>query len=54
MDGVYRYRRGETPYDIAATRKQGQYKEVMEYLQTVMSEKSPGVTAGQGIEGNFL
>ncbi|XP_063406294.1 uncharacterized protein LOC134690247 [Mytilus trossulus] len=41
---------GETPYDIAARWKERQYKEVMEYLQTVMSEKSPGVTAGQGIE----
>ncbi|XP_076083802.1 uncharacterized protein LOC143054666 [Mytilus galloprovincialis] len=41
---------GKTPYDLAATSKWGQYEEVMEYLQTVMSEKSSGVTAGQGIE----
>ncbi|VDI41761.1 Hypothetical predicted protein [Mytilus galloprovincialis] len=41
---------GETPYDQAAKSKTRQYKEVMEYLQTVMSEKSSGVTAGQGIE----
>ncbi|XP_063418008.1 fibronectin type 3 and ankyrin repeat domains 1 protein-like [Mytilus trossulus] len=38
---------GQTPYDLAAECMQGQYKEVMEYLQTVMSEKSPGDTAGQ-------
>ncbi|XP_076082645.1 uncharacterized protein LOC143053752 [Mytilus galloprovincialis] len=43
-------RKGKTPYDLAATRKKRQYKAVMEYLQTVMSEKSSGVTAGQGIE----
>ncbi|XP_076084407.1 uncharacterized protein LOC143055150 [Mytilus galloprovincialis] len=43
-------RQGKTPYDLAAKKKKGQYKEVMEYLQTVMSEKSSGVTAGQGIE----
>ncbi|XP_071144403.1 uncharacterized protein [Mytilus edulis] len=41
---------GKTPYDLAAATKLGQYKEVMEYLQTVMSEKSSGVTAGLGIE----
>ncbi|XP_071141470.1 uncharacterized protein [Mytilus edulis] len=43
-------RRGKTPYDLVVAERKGQYKEVMEYLQTVMSEKSPGVTAGQGIE----
>ncbi|XP_071143728.1 uncharacterized protein [Mytilus edulis] len=42
--------KGETPYDLAAEEKNEQYKEVMQYLQTVMSEKSSGVTAGQGIE----
>ncbi|XP_063408102.1 uncharacterized protein LOC134691488 [Mytilus trossulus] len=42
--------KGKTPYDLAAAERKGQFKEVMEYLQTVMSEKSPGVTAGQGIE----
>ncbi|CAC5396083.1 unnamed protein product [Mytilus coruscus] len=44
---------GKTPYDVAAAVKLGQYREVMEYLQSVMSEKSSGVTAGQGMEGNF-
>ncbi|XP_063419354.1 inversin-A-like [Mytilus trossulus] len=41
---------GKTPYDLAAAGKKGHYKEVMEYLQTVMSEKSSGVNAGIGIE----
>ncbi|XP_071142186.1 ankyrin-1-like [Mytilus edulis] len=41
---------GETPYDLAAKRKRGKYKEVMEYLQTVKSEKSSGVNAGLGVE----
>ncbi|CAG2233590.1 unnamed protein product [Mytilus edulis] len=45
--------RGETPYDLAAATKRGQYKEVMEYLQTVMSKKSSGVTAGLGIEDSI-
>ncbi|CAC5396084.1 unnamed protein product [Mytilus coruscus] len=45
--------KGKTPYDVAAAVKLGQYREVMEYLQSVMSEKSSGVTAGQGMEGNF-
>ncbi|XP_063399677.1 ankyrin repeat domain-containing protein 6-like [Mytilus trossulus] len=44
---------GQTPYDLAAKGMNGQYKEVMKYLQTVMSEKSSGVTAKQGREGNF-
>ncbi|XP_052096751.1 uncharacterized protein LOC127731935 isoform X4 [Mytilus californianus] len=47
-------RRGQTPYDLAAEWKRGQYKEVMEYLQTVMSEKSSGVTAGQGIKDDIV
>ncbi|VDI59475.1 Hypothetical predicted protein, partial [Mytilus galloprovincialis] len=41
---------GKTPYDLAAEHKLGQYEDVMKYLQTVISEKSLGVTAGQGIE----
>ncbi|XP_076083549.1 uncharacterized protein LOC143054430 isoform X1 [Mytilus galloprovincialis] len=41
---------GKTPYDLAATGEFGPDEEVMEYLQTVMSEKSSGVTAGLGIE----
>ncbi|CAG2199093.1 ARMS [Mytilus edulis] len=45
---------GETPYDLAAAKKYWQNKEVMEYLQTVMSEKSSGVNAGIGIEGIFI
>ncbi|XP_076084161.1 uncharacterized protein LOC143054951 [Mytilus galloprovincialis] len=45
---------GKTPYDLAAKGENGQYKEVMEYLQTVMSEKSSGVTAGQGIEDDVV
>ncbi|XP_063406306.1 ankyrin repeat, SAM and basic leucine zipper domain-containing protein 1-like [Mytilus trossulus] len=45
---------GKTPYDIAAEGMNDQYKEVMKYLQTVMSEKSSGVTAGQGIEGDMV
>ncbi|VDI32181.1 Hypothetical predicted protein, partial [Mytilus galloprovincialis] len=44
---------GKTPYDLAAAMKCWQYKEVMEYLQTVMSEKSSGVTAGLGIEDSI-
>ncbi|XP_052096639.1 uncharacterized protein LOC127731837 isoform X2 [Mytilus californianus] len=42
--------KGQTPYDLAAEYKSLQYKEVMEYLQSVMSEESSGVTAGQGME----
>ncbi|XP_052096685.1 uncharacterized protein LOC127731862 isoform X2 [Mytilus californianus] len=42
---------GQTPYDLAADQ---QYKEVMEYLQSVMSEESSGVTAGQGMEGDMV
>ncbi|XP_071142145.1 uncharacterized protein [Mytilus edulis] len=45
---------GNTPYDVAATRRQRQYKEVMEYLQNVMSEKSSGVTAELGIEDDSV
>ncbi|XP_063418001.1 ankyrin repeat domain-containing protein 40-like [Mytilus trossulus] len=53
---------GQTPYDLAAERTKGQfnevmkgqYKEVVKYLQTVMSEKSSGDTAGQGREGDKL
>ncbi|XP_071142181.1 uncharacterized protein [Mytilus edulis] len=45
---------GKTPYDLAAEGMIGRYKEVMEYLQTVMSEKSSGVTAGQGREGDMV
>ncbi|XP_071144046.1 uncharacterized protein [Mytilus edulis] len=43
---------GKTPYDlaVAATGVFGRNKEVMEYLQTVMSKKSSGVTAGLGKE----
>ncbi|XP_071143594.1 uncharacterized protein [Mytilus edulis] len=44
---------GKTPYNLAAASKRGQYKEVMEYLQTVMSEKSSGVTAGIGLEDSI-
>ncbi|CAG2222426.1 ARMS [Mytilus edulis] len=44
---------GKTPYDLAATGEFGPNKEVMEYLQTVMSEKSSGVTAGLGIEDSI-
>ncbi|CAG2252931.1 unnamed protein product [Mytilus edulis] len=57
VDRVYRQEgvdRGQTPYDLAAEWMKGQYKEVMEYLQTVMSEKSSGVTAGQGREGDIV
>ncbi|XP_063417381.1 uncharacterized protein LOC134699914 [Mytilus trossulus] len=43
--------KGRTPYDLAAERMK---EEVMEYLQTVMSEKSSGVTAEQGREGNMV
>ncbi|XP_063417941.1 uncharacterized protein LOC134700478 [Mytilus trossulus] len=46
--------KGKTPYDLAAKEEKGQYNEVMEYLQTVMSEKSSGVTAGQGIEDDVV
>ncbi|XP_071142170.1 cyclic GMP-binding protein C-like [Mytilus edulis] len=52
--GIYRYRKGETPYDLAAQRKMGQYEEVMEYLQTVMSEKSSGVNVRQGVEDDMV
>ncbi|XP_071142187.1 uncharacterized protein [Mytilus edulis] len=45
---------GKTPYDVAAAEQKRQYKEVMEYLQSVMSEKYSGVTAGQGIEGDMV
>ncbi|XP_071141466.1 uncharacterized protein [Mytilus edulis] len=45
---------GKTPYDLAAEEEQGQYEEVMEYLQTVMSEKSSGVTAELGIEDDMV
>ncbi|XP_071144053.1 uncharacterized protein [Mytilus edulis] len=51
VDGIYRYRRGQTPYDLAAEWRKG---EVMKYLQTVMSEKSSGVTAGQGREDEMV
>ncbi|XP_071142175.1 uncharacterized protein [Mytilus edulis] len=43
--------KGQTPYDLAAERMK---EEVMEYLQTVMSEKSSGVTAEQGREGDMV
>ncbi|XP_052096689.1 uncharacterized protein LOC127731864 isoform X1 [Mytilus californianus] len=46
--------KGQTPYDLAAEYKSLQYKEVMEYLQSVMSEESSGVTAGQGMEGDMV
>ncbi|XP_052096699.1 death-associated protein kinase dapk-1-like [Mytilus californianus] len=45
---------GQTPYDLAAEYKSLQYKEVMEYLQSVMSEESSGVTGGQGMEGDMV
>ncbi|CAC5363363.1 unnamed protein product [Mytilus coruscus] len=44
---------GKTPYDLAAAVQLGQYKEVMEYLQTVMFEKSSSVTDGLKIEDSF-
>ncbi|XP_076083709.1 uncharacterized protein LOC143054574 [Mytilus galloprovincialis] len=44
---------GKTPYDLAAATEFGQKKEVMEYLQTVMSKKSSGVTAGLGKEDSI-
>ncbi|VDI81168.1 Hypothetical predicted protein [Mytilus galloprovincialis] len=47
-------RKGKTPYDLAAARRYRDYKEVMEYLQTIMSEKSSGVTAGQGINDDTV
>ncbi|VDI30931.1 Hypothetical predicted protein [Mytilus galloprovincialis] len=43
--------KGNTPYDVAAARRQ---KEVMEYLQTVMSEKSSGVSAKLRIEDEMV
>ncbi|XP_071142139.1 death-associated protein kinase 1-like [Mytilus edulis] len=43
--------KGNTPYDLAAARRQ---KEVMEYLQTVMSEKSSGVSAKLRIEDEMV
>ncbi|XP_076082647.1 uncharacterized protein LOC143053755 [Mytilus galloprovincialis] len=46
--------KGNTPYDVAAARRQRQYKEVMEYLQTVMSEKSSGVSAKLRIEDEMV
>ncbi|VDH94776.1 Hypothetical predicted protein [Mytilus galloprovincialis] len=45
---------GNTPYNLAAEKQQRQYKEVMEYLQTVMSEKSSGVTAEQEIKDDVV
>ncbi|CAG2219331.1 NR1F4 [Mytilus edulis] len=45
--------KGKTPYDLAAAGVFRPNKEVMEYLQTVMSEKSSGVTAGLGIEAQI-
>ncbi|XP_071142193.1 uncharacterized protein [Mytilus edulis] len=45
---------GKTPYDLAAAAYRGPHKEVMEYLQSVMSEESPGVTAGQGMEDDMV
>ncbi|XP_063408132.1 uncharacterized protein LOC134691514 [Mytilus trossulus] len=45
---------GNTPYDVAAARRQRQYKEVMEYLQTVMSEKSSDVSAKLRIEDEMV
>ncbi|VDI13653.1 Hypothetical predicted protein [Mytilus galloprovincialis] len=42
---------GKTPYDLAAQLKDGpRRKEVMQYLQTVMSEKSSSVPAGPKME----
>ncbi|XP_076083992.1 uncharacterized protein LOC143054826 [Mytilus galloprovincialis] len=43
---------GETPYDLAAAKLKfyPRCKEVVEYLQTVMSEKSSSVTAGPKME----
>ncbi|XP_071142131.1 ankyrin repeat domain-containing protein 6-like [Mytilus edulis] len=47
-------REGITPYDVAAATRRRQYKEVMEYLQTVMSEKSSGVSAKLKIEDEMV
>ncbi|XP_076083989.1 uncharacterized protein LOC143054825 isoform X1 [Mytilus galloprovincialis] len=43
---------GKTPYDLAAANLKfnPRYKELVEYLQTVMSEKSSSVTAGPKME----
>ncbi|XP_063407909.1 uncharacterized protein LOC134691355 [Mytilus trossulus] len=47
---------GETPYDLAAAKLKFDpgYKEVVEYLQTVMSEKSSSVPAGLKMGGDMV
>ncbi|XP_076083621.1 uncharacterized protein LOC143054483 isoform X1 [Mytilus galloprovincialis] len=44
---------GETPYDLAAAEKEGQYKEVMEYLQTAVLRMKESSMFGNGSYESF-